>query len=789
MKYNYFTIIFALITCFSFAQNTQTIKGVVLDFETQQPIFGASVFVETPNLIGTTSDFDGNFKLENIPTGKITLKCTYLGYETYISSPISLTTGKELDLSIKMVEQVLKTNEVVILGTQKGRAKNESMVLSSKSFDIKETQRFAASLNDPGRVALNFPGVQAGQDNDNDVMVRGNSAMGILWRVEGIDVPNVNHFSRPGSSGGGITALSPNVLARSDFSTGAFPSEYGNAFSGVFDVKFRKGNHERYEFSANVGVIGLNFAAEGPFSKKGKSSFLFNYRYSTLSVLDAVGIHVVSEDTRNIYQDMSFNVNIASKKKARVNIFGLGGISSEITNAKTDTAVWEKWTDKRQVDFLTNLGVLGVSWTQLLNEKSYVKTVVAYSYNDVTATEDTLGFNTKNRFRTTALYDTQHKIGVHSFYNKKISAKLSTKAGVHFDQYFFKTIDGKYNHKTDTYRNHIDVASNTQLIRPYAQIKYRVSQKGTFIGGLHAVLLSLNNSYSIEPRVSYTQKIGKMHQVSLAYGLHGKALPFGNYHYTEVDVFGNDYKPNWDLKMIKSHHVIASYDINFLKNYHIKVEPFFQYMFDVPVGVGENSTFSLLNGREGFTNQKLVSDGTGMNYGVDVSFEKYYTKNWFMMFNAGVFQSTYTPKDGKTYNTFYDNRFGLSAMAGYEHPFKKNSSSLELGTRIQYSGGFRGTPIDKIASAEAREAVYDESQPYSLVLPNYFRPDLRIAYKQNKKKFTWKVSLDLANFVDYKNVLRESYNVGTNEIEYRYQTGLTPILAFQFDFYKTIKRD
>lgn len=788
MKKNYFTIIILLFTTFVFGQNTQTIKGKVIDFETEQPIIGASIYVETPEMIGTASDLDGNFRLEKIPTGKIIVKCTYLGYETYESGPLSLTTGKEFEITIKLIEQVIKTNEVVITATQKGRALNESMVISSKSFDIKETERFAASLNDPGRVALNYPGVQAGQDNDNDVMVRGNSAMGVLWRLEGIDIPNLNHFSRPGSSGGGITALSPSVLARSDFSTGAFPAEYGNAFSSVFDVKFRKGNSERYEFSTNIGVLGLNFAAEGPFSNKGESSFLFNYRYSTLSVLDAVGIHVVSKDTRNIYQDMSFNVNIASKKKARVNFFGVGGISSEITNAKTDTALWEKWTDKKQTDFLTNLGVLGVSWTQLLNDDSYVKTVAAFSYNGLISKDDTLNDLGKDPFQLNSLIDNQYKIGIHSFYNKKISSKFSTKAGLIFDQYFFKTEDGKYDHITNTYDQNIDITSNTQLIQPYAQLKYRVSSKATLIGGLHAVFLTLNNSYSIEPRFSYVQKIGKAHQITLAYGLHGKALPFGNYHFLEDDGLGGTYKPNWNLKMIKSHHLIASYDVNFMKNLHLKIEPFFQYLYHLPVGAAANSTFSLLNGREGFTQQKLESVGTGMNYGVDVSFEKYFSKNWFLMVNASVFKSEYTPKDGKTYNSFYDNRFGLSTMAGYEHPFKKNSSALEMSIRIQYSGGFRGTPIDAAASAIAREAVYDETKPYTIVLPYYFRPDLRLAYKQNKKKFTWKVSLDLANFIDYKNILRETYNVGENKIEYRYQTGLTPILAFQFDFFKTIKK-
>lgn len=771
----------------AFAQNTSTIKGRVIDAENAQAIVGATIIVEVPELKGTSTDIDGFFRLEDIPTGKVIVKCSYIGYEPFESSPLSLTTGKEMEITITLTEQVQKTDEVVVMGNANGRVKNESMTVSSKSFDIKETQRFAASLNDPGRVALNYPGVQAGQDNDNDVMVRGNSAVGVLWRLEGIDVPNVNHFSRPGSSGGGITALSPNVLARSDFSTGAFPAEYGNAFSSVFDIKFRKGNNERFEFNTNIGVLGLNFSAEGPMAKDGNSSFLFSYRYSTLSVLDAVGIHVVSKDTRNIYQDLSFNIDLGSKKKARINLFGLGGISSEITNAKKDTSVWEKWNDKVQTDFLTNLGVLGVSWTQILNNDAYIKTVIAGTYNDIIDANDTLDY-TANFFNIDSLRATQSKIALHSFYNKKINAKLSLRAGLSFDQYFYNFFQRKYNHEAAQQNIQINGKGQTQVIQPYAQIKYRLNEKATLIGGFRAIYLSLNNTYSLEPRLSFQQKIGKTQEFNLAYGLHGQVLPLGSYFQISTDSLGNESMPNHDLKMIKSHHIVASYQIRFAKNYKIRLEPYFQYLYDVPVSADSASTEFLLNSRKGFADTKMVSQGKGMNYGIDLSFEKYYTNNWFMMLNASLFKSSYTPLNGKTYHTFYDNRFGISAMGGYEVPFKKNSSALEFGMRIQFSGGFRGTPIDKAASAAAREAVYDQNNPYSIVLPNYFRPDLRIAYKQNKKKFSWNVSLDLANFIDYKNVLRETYNIGTNAIEYKYQTGLTPILAFQFDFYKTLKK-
>ena len=355
-------VIFLLLALSSFAQRNQTIMGTVLDAETKQPLIGATVFVETPELIGSSTDINGKFKLLNVPVGRVEVKCTYIGYGPWTSGLITLSSGKEFILQIALEESVNMTEEVTVVATQDGETRNEMLAVSSRSFSIKETQRFTGSINDPGRVALNFPGVTAAQDNDNDVIIRGNSAAGVLWRLEGIDVPNLNHFSRPGSSGGGITALSPHVMGNTDFSTGAFPAEYGNAFSGVFDINFRNGNTERHEFMVRAGIIGLNAGAEGPLSKKDDgSSYLFNYRYSTLGILGAMGIYVVDENTNNTYQDLSFKIQLPNTKKSRVSIFGIGGLSEEIGIIKKDTADWEEYVHRFKTTFKTNLAVMGVS--------------------------------------------------------------------------------------------------------------------------------------------------------------------------------------------------------------------------------------------------------------------------------------------------------------------------------------------------------------------------------------------------------------------------------------------
>jgi hypothetical protein len=779
MKYS-LTLSFFLYYFISFSQQSQTIKGRVLDIETFQPMFGATIYVNMDPIIATTSDMEGYYRLEQVPVGRVEVLSSFISYEAFSTGLISVNSGKELVVDIYLNEKITQTKEVIVQGKKDGLPKNESFQISTKSFSIAETSRFAGSLNDPGRVALNSPGVMATQDNNNDVIVRGNSSIGILWRLEGIDVPNVNHFSRPGSSGGGITALSPYLLSNADFSTGAFPSEYGNASAGVFDLKYRKGNNERHEFTVRAGIIGLNFGAEGPINKSKKSSYIFNYRYSTLGILNKLGLHVVGEQTDNTFQDLSFNFNFPTKKKAYFNVFGLGGLSAENTNAIEDPMEWEEYQDRIQVDFVTNLGVLGASWTQLINDDSYIKTVVAGSYNDIVDDMDTLGISLDYESISSASFR-DARMGIASTYHLKIRPGLNLKTGLQAHQVFYSFAESKYDFVAKETQKLLEGKGNTTVFQPFVQLKYQASPNTTIVGGFHALYLELNRTYSIEPRLSIQQKIGKIHRMTIAYGKHGQHLPMGSY-FTQSKNANADSYPNMNLKMIQSHHLVYAYEVIPVKSLKLKVEPYFQYLYNLPVSPDSSSTYMLLNERKGFANDSLVSEGTGMNYGVDFSIEKFYSKNWFLNVNASVFSSTYKTVSGEKLATANDNRFGLSFMAGKEFPFKKNNF-LELGLRIQYTGGFRYTPIDKAASALTREEIGIESLAFTERYKSYFRPDLRISYKKNKKNYAWNLSLDLANFINYKNVLRQVYNRDLNELEYSYQLGLLPIISFQVDFF------
>ena len=779
------TLVFVLMTLLSFAQKkTQLIKGTVIDAETNQPLVGASVFVENPELIGASTDLDGRFRLENVPVGRLEVKCSYIGYEPYTTGIITHSSGKELVVTIGMQGSVNLQEEVTVKAVKEGEAKNDLIAISARSFDIKETNRFAGSINDPGRVALNVAGVTSSQDNDNDVIIRGNSAVGVLWRLEGVDVPNLSHFSRPGSSGGGISALSPYVMGNTDFSTGAFPAEYGNALSGVFDVGFRKGNTERHEFMIRTGIIGLNAGAEGPLSheENNTGSYLFNYRYSTLGILNSIGLHIVDERTDNTFQDLSFNVQLptSKNKKTRINIFGIGGLSKEEAAALKDTSLWEGYAEKFGTNFETDFAVVGLSWTQLIDEKSYLKTTIAGTYNDIIEEEDTLSDDLVS-FNLKETGFTETRIALGSFYNRKINRLLSMRTGLQAEEKFYRFRVEKWIDSLQVRRTQLNGNGATTVVQPYFQLKYRPAEKTTLIGGVHAIYLAFNNTYSIEPRFSVNQQIGNFQKLSFAYGMHGQYLPMGSYFTEFTATDGSTFYPNRDLKMMRNHHFILAYEMVFAKHHRIKIEPFYQYQQKLPVAANPNLTTMQLNIRSGFALDSMVSEGTGQNYGVDVSIAKSYHNNWFYLVNGSYFQSTYKARNGQMYNTLYNSNYAVSAMGGYEFQFK--NSGLEIGFRVQYSGGFRYTPIDLEASRAAKEAITIDSLAFTKQNSPYFRPDIRIAYKQNKKKYSWTLSLDVANIIDNRNVLRQFYNRDTEELDFKYQLGVLPVIAFQVDFF------
>ena len=759
---------------------TQTIRGTVLDKDTREPLVGATITIKDAgaNVLGANTDLNGQFVRTGVPARRIQVQCTYIGYGTWLSDPIILNSTRELELQIELTESSVNSNEVVITAKKFGNEPlNEVAILSARSFSADETQRYAASANDPGRMAQGFPGVQPSRDNRSDIVVRGNSGIGLLWRLEGIDIPNPNHFARRGSSGGGITVFSVSMLGNSDFSTGAFPAEYGNAYTGVFDIHFRKGNTEKRQYTFRAGLLGLDFSTEGPFKKGGRSSYLVNYRYSTLGILNKMGIYLVGERVNNNFQDLSFNLNLPTKNGKQIfTVWGIGGLSSEIEGPVKDTAAWKQYTDYLGGDFLTNMGAVGATHLTPAGNDAYIKTSFAVMGQDILFTDDT--FNRRDITDKFSINREKYKEGravLSSFYNKKINSKWNARAGIFVNHIFY-----------DLNRNTIDdttsmaTKGSTQLIQPYVQLRIRPAERLTVNAGLHAMYLTLNQQHSVEPRIGIKYQLDEKQSISAGWGMHSKMLPIGNY-FTRI----NGAEVNHDANFIRVQHYLVGYDLLPGRNLRFHIEAYYQLFRDVPVADQAGSSWSILNTIDGFAKYQLVNTGGGNNRGIDVTIEQSFRKGAFFVLGTSLSRSRYSDAQGRVFSTAFDSGISATLMGGKEWKVSEKGV-LQVGTKLIYNGGQRLTPLlaGQTVSRYSRDPILNQSKAFTEKVDAYFRPDLRIAYRKNGRVAAWQVALDIQNVANRKNkdALTRKYDPDTNAWVYRNQGGLTPILAFQIDF-------
>jgi len=784
MKKIIVTITLILLKLFIFGQSqSQTIKGTIVDQDTQEPLIGATVTVDGFDDIGTTTEIDGSFRLEDVPVGRRKVSATYVGYQSYSNDNILLNSAKEMELNISLLQSSSELGEVTVLANQNGkRANNEDLIVSAISFSVEDIKSNAASANDPGRMAMGFSGVQPSRDNRSDIVIRGNSGIGLLWRLEGIDIPNPNHFARRGSSGGGITIFSMSMLGNSDFSTGAFSAEYGNAFSGVFDVKLRNGNKDNREYSFKAGILGLDFSTEGPI-RKGKSSYLVNYRYSTLGILNSMGIHLVGPRVNNTFQDLSFKLRFASKNNRDIlSFWGIGGLSKERQDPIDGIENWKSYTDYLTRDFETNMGAIGMTHTHLFKDDSYLRTNLAVMNQKVLFANDTL----TQDFVATNVNDEDYiegRITLSTSYNKKINPKLTLKTGVYVNNLLYDLYHDKLINEMTV--NYLDIKDNSFLIQPYVNFRIRPRVDWLINIGTHAMYFNLNNTYSVEPRLAVRKTFSKNNSLSFAYGLHSRTLPTGSYFTRLTDDQGIVTNPNIDLELIKSHHLVIAYDQLIANRLRLHTEVYFQYLYDVPVSIDENSSYSILNEIDGFATQALVSQGTGRNYGIDISLQQSFDAGFFMLLSTSIFESTYQAINKERFSTSYNSQISGSLLLSKEFTFK-NNSVLQTGLKLLFNGGQRLTPLlyEGVNSNNPNEPLLDESKAFTEKVDPYFRPDLRIAYRKDKEKYAWSLSLDVQNAIARRNIdgISRTFDPDLREWVFKTQSSLTPVLSYQIDF-------
>jgi hypothetical protein len=785
MKFSGSIIIFmaALFSAFTVSAQTptQTVRGVVVDKISQAPLYGATVIVlNTSPIIGAVSNEDGKFTLSNVPVGQQSIRITYMGYKEAVMQNLTVNAGKELVITVNLEEDAKALEEVVIT-QKKNKTLNSMSTVSTRQFSVEETRKYAAAVNDPARMATSFAGVVQAGDGNNNISIRGNSPNGLLWRMEGVEIPNPNHFSNVGSSGGGISIISSQLLSNSDFSTGAFAAEYGNALSGVFDLRLRKGNNQKREYTIQAGFLGMDVAAEGPFKKGYDGSFLINYRYSTLSLLGKIGVPLGDEITN--FQDLSFNVYLPTKKLGNFTVFGFGGLSTQTSEAKKDSALWEEDDYYRlNTKFYSNTGAMGITNTKNFKNKSYLKTSLVYSGTQNGDKEESLQNDYNTFVKEHDEKYTQTKLTLSSVYTKKLNAKSNIRTGIILNRLGYNLT---LKSKTDTtaLTEKLNVNGSTETVQGFFQLNHKVNTRLTTNIGVHYYQLLLNNSNSLEPRASVKYDVNARSNFILGYGLHSQLQPIGVYFGKSTENGVTNY-PNRNLGLSKSHHIVTGYDFNINDHAHIKTELYYQYLFNVPISADKTSVYSILNSMDGYNTDPLTNKGLGKNYGAELTYERFLHKNLYYLLSASMYESKYKAANNNWYNTRFNTNYAVTFTAGKEWTTSKRNKNRIIGFNIKsiYVGGFRHSPIDVPASIASGETKFINSQAFTKKNPDYYRLDLRVSMKRNYKNITTTLALDIQNATNHKNVGGQYFDGSTGKVKYFYQSPLIPILSYRVEF-------
>ena len=794
-----FTLSFFLFGVATLLSQTQTVRGKVFDSETNYPLIGVklSIQVNETDLLRVLSNADGEFEIKNVPIGKYSLEATYALYNPK-SSTIEVGSGREVIVNVPMDEMIVLQKEVTVTGRKKGEVLNNMALLSAQQFSVSETNRYPGSRMDPARMASNFAGVGGSDDSRNDIVIRGNSPLGVLWRVEGVDIPNPNHFSISGSSGGPVSIINNKILGNSDFFMSAYPAEYGNSTAGVFDLKLRSGNNKKYEFTGQFGFLGTEFLAEGPMGNKGKASYLVMGRYSTLSLFEKLGIKI-GTDAVPVYGDAAFKFNWVLKNNAQLSFFGIGGkseIAIKISDQKKVTTDLYGDGDRDQY-FGTSMYFSGLNYKKTLSEKTFFTATLAAAMEDQHTKHDYL--KGRKIVGETIEIDTIYNMLAYTFKIAKISGytalthKINTrhtlKGGINLDFMQLDQIDSVLVNldSPDIYQVRWDYNGSAMLVQPFIQWKWRVNENMDVSAGLHAQYFSLSNSLSpAEPRIAMKYRMKGNQSISAGAGMHSQIQPIYTYTY-DRDASNNYYNKNMDFT--RSLHTVFGYDKFFDKGFSIKTEAYYQHLYNVPVEVTPSS-FSMINMGSGFSRifaNELQNTGTGFNYGLELTIQKYFDKSFFFLFSGTMYESKYKGSDNILRNTSFNGNYVANILVGKEFKISKNQV-FGLGGKCTVAGGKRYGLVDVDKTDADKELFFKDSLFNDLQFADYFRVDFKISWRMDTKKISHEIGLDLVNILNTKNLLSLAYAPLAVTAQHpeptaeRFQLGRLPIFYYKIDF-------
>lgn len=750
---------------------SQTVRGVIRDANSGEPLPYATVWINGSDK-GTVTDSSGHFRVPDVPVGRYDLQVSCMGYEPLMVREQLLTSVKEGYNEVALFEKILKLDEVIVRpDVNKEQPLNPMALAGARMFSVEETNRFAGGFDDPARLVSSFAGV-AGNLSTNSIAVHGNSPQFLQWRLEGVEIPNPTHFADMTGLGGGIfTALSSQVMGNSDFFSGAFPAEYSNALSGVFDMFMRNGNNQKYEHTVQLGLLGLDLASEGPLNRETGSSYLVNYRYSATGLISGL-----IGDANLKYQDLAFKLNFPTRKAGTFSVWGLGLLDYNRSEVKSDESEWESNADRMDVKTELAKWAGGLNHKVFLGKGTWLKTSLAATF---TQTEQYVKMLEDRIYKPSVdITNGDWNLVFNSHINKKFGKRHTNRTGITVTGLLYD-LDYRLSDTlvpVSPIEQIVKGDGSSVMISAYSNSVIRISERLTANVGLTAQFFTLNNNWSVEPRVGLKYEVAPGHTLSTAYGLHSQREKL-DYYFVKV----NDRSVNKDLDFAKAHHFVLAYDWRISKNIHLKIEPYYQFLFNIPVEKG--TSFSVINYDLYFLDRALVNKGKGRNYGMDITLERYLDKGYYWLFSGSVFDSRYTGGDGVWRNTKYNRGYVFNALVGKEWMTGKHKQNVfSANIRFSYQGGDRFTPVDYATSESKHDIYFDETQAFSKQFPSALTSDVTVSYKINRRKTAHELSLKILNIGGYTGQYGYIYNEKLQAVERQSLRAIVPNISYKIQF-------
>ncbi len=733
------------------------LKGRVIDAVNNEPLPFVNVIV-SGTTIGAITDIDGNFQLIGLSPGFVRIQASFVGYQSALSAQIEVSNAKVAFLEIKMEQTDTKIEEVTVSASP--FRKTEESPVSLKTIGIAEIEKSPGANRDISKVIQSFAGVLSSPSFRNDIIIRGGGPSESRFYLDGVEVPNINHFATQGASGGAVGILNADLIREVNYYSGAFPSNRGNALSGVFEFAQVDGNADKLRFRGSLGAAEVSATFDGPLSEK--TSFIVSARRSYLKLL----FTALKLPFLPTFNDMQFKVKTRFDAKNELTFIGLGALDQNELNLDI------KNPDEQQTYILSQLPENN-QWSYTLGavykhfrENSYQTVVISRSQLSNTATKylENDESSESNKIVDYASQEVENKIRFEN--NMRMDGfKANIGANIDFAQYSNTTL-GKRFYDGNILNVNYDTELNLIKFGIFGQISHeflaeRLTLSAGFRMDANNYSSGMNNPLKqFSPRVSASYQLTPEWSLNLNTGRYFQLPAYTTLGYQLNNEFVNK---NNQLKYISVDHYIGGLEFKPATAVQFSVEGFFKNYQDYPFSV--NDQISLANKGADYGvigDEEVTSTSKGRAYGGEFQARISSAKGYNLNLSYTLVRSEFQDGNNQYIVSAWDSKHILS-MTG--------SAALkrgwQVGTRFRFVGGLPYTPWD-LNRSSLIEAWNLSGGPYfdNLKLNSnrfgvFHQLDVRVDKAYYLKKMTLKVYLDIQNLYNFQSqstdiVLRET---------------------------------